>query len=504
MNLGLIDVNFTSTGNNEAVGGFIASGRASINNSYVTGSLSGSGSTGGLVGNMGSGGYLINNSYSTATISGGDGVGGLVGNLAGNNIDRSFATGNIMASGNDAGGLVGYTSLEVHITNSYSTGNVTGSSGDVGSFIGSTSNDAAYANASINNSYSSGYASSNGAVQGMLGSSAQTLVSVIDSYYDRTVSNYTRPNDPEFKFGVPKTTSELKVLKSSTNLYTNWSDSAWIFSDTGYPEIRLPPTFLHAPHKLRANQGVGSINLVWQAPLFNGMSAPTKYTLHRNGSFLIDINDVNTFSYTDSNLEAGKFNDYQISATNTEGESPLSLAITVQVVDLPSAPLNLTAVETNNQVSLTWDAPSNDGSISITHYNIYRNGARINRLTNTGQLIFSEIGLSTGSYTYYVTANNSLGEGPKSNDALIGYFSPPSEPLNLMIENGNGTLTLNWDAPLNAAGNTLTGYNIYRDGHLIDTTAINTLSYTDSNVTIGMTYSYNITANTNEGEGSFQ
>ena len=123
---------------------------STINQSFATGQVTGSGNVGGLVGkNIES---TITESFASgAQVSGTDHVGGLVGRTSGN-ISNSYATGNVRATSSTVGGLVGHTDPITPIgliSNSYATGNVTGGSYETGGFIG-------YNYFNIINSYSTG------------------------------------------------------------------------------------------------------------------------------------------------------------------------------------------------------------------------------------------------------------------------------------------------------------------------------------------------------------
>ncbi len=133
----------------------------SINNSYATVSVTGSGYVGGLVGDNSS--SIIDNSYATGNVSGnGNGVGGLVGyNTNSSNIDNSYATGKV-SGGNYVGGLVGYNFAST-IANSYATGSVSG-----GSYVGGLVSSNGYSS-SIANSYATGSVSGSSNVGGLIG-----------------------------------------------------------------------------------------------------------------------------------------------------------------------------------------------------------------------------------------------------------------------------------------------------------------------------------------------
>ena len=104
----------------------------------------------------------------------------------------------------------------------------------------------------------------------------------------------------------------------------------------------------------------------------------------------------------------------------------------------PSAPQSLGATAGNNQVALSWSAPSSNGGSALTSYTVYRS-------TTTGVLgsaLSPGPGLSTSytdttatngtNYYYVVKASNAVGESLPSNEASAtpsAPLLPPVEPL---------------------------------------------------------------------------
>ncbi|MCL2805327.1 MAG: hypothetical protein FWD26_05250 [Treponema sp.] len=135
-NLGLVDVRITNTtGGN--VGAIAGSGGGTIDNCFVTGSVTSSDGSGqyigGFVGNAGT--IVIKNSYFDGIVSGGsNNVGGFVGSTSGSiTITDSFVSANVSGTGN-IGGLVG--NGNVTISNCYVSGTVKGNT-NVGGIAGS-------------------------------------------------------------------------------------------------------------------------------------------------------------------------------------------------------------------------------------------------------------------------------------------------------------------------------------------------------------------------------
>src|SRR5947199_6255592 len=178
----------------------------------------------------------------------------------------------------------------------------------------------------------------------------------------------------------------------------------------------------------------------------------------------------------------------------------------------PSAPQNLAATGGNAQVTLTWQAPASDGGSPITNYKIYRgttSGGETLVATIGNQLSYSDGGLTNGvTYYYQVSAVNNVGEGPRSNEISAtptAPATPPGAPQGLGATAGDATVTLTWSAPSSNGGSPITNYRIYRSttggGETLQATIGNVLTYSDTSVTNGVTYYYQVSAVSNVGEG---
>ena len=103
-NLALISVNITYT--TVTAGGIARQNYGTIENCYVSGSISGESSVGGIAGRMYSGG-VIKNCYTTCNVTGSSSeIGGIVGLNSGSTIVNSYATGK-MTGTSAIGGIVG-------------------------------------------------------------------------------------------------------------------------------------------------------------------------------------------------------------------------------------------------------------------------------------------------------------------------------------------------------------------------------------------------------------
>ena len=88
----------------------------------------------------------------------------------------------------------------------------------------------------------------------------------------------------------------------------------------------------------------------------------------------------------------------------------------------PSAPQNLSGIAGDNQISLSWTAPTDSGSFAITGYNVYRSttsGGQGVLLASLGVVLnYIDTSVTNNGATYYykVSAINSVGEGTKSSE----------------------------------------------------------------------------------------
>ncbi len=175
---------------------------------------------------------------------------------------------------------------------------------------------------------------------------------------------------------------------------------------------------------------------------------------------------------------------------------------------VPAAPLNLTANASAGQNSLLWEQ-----SAGATSYNVYSSSTAGVTLT-TGKKLDS---VATNSYVdknptnptfYVVTAVNTSGESPPSNEASVRNLPTAgmTKPTNLLAVAGDSSISLSWAAPVSAKS-----FILYRGtaagvtkttGTKIQVPIASGNSYTDSGLTDGTTYFYIVTAVNDAGQES--
>lgn len=273
------------------------------------------------------------------------------------------------------------------------------------------------------------------------------------------------------------------------------------------------------PRNLDASAGDGYVDLSWDPPA--DLLPPLGYFVYRGtspgGEGRIGDTLLLDTSYRDNAVTNGVTYWYYVTASNLDGESNPSNEVPATPggpppPTAPDPPQNLQAQGGDGSVSLTWQAPDNNGGSPITNYHIYRGTTPdgLNRTATVGDVrSYSDAGVTNGvTYLYKVTAENDVGEGGRSNVASATPEAPPTPPgppVNLQATAGDANVQLDWSAPTDNGGSPITNYRIRRgtvSGQLALLAEVpDVRSYLDSSVTNGNTYYYNVTAVNSAGEG---
>jgi len=155
-------------------------------------------------------------------------------------------------------------------------------------------------------------------------------------------------------------------------------------------------------------------------------------------------------------------------------------------------PQNFTASASNLSVKLDWGVPVTG---TPTGYKIFKNSAL---LTSVTALTYTDLAVTNGTlYSYYLKAVYTGGESDPT--STVNATPNAIAPTNLSAVPGNSIINLSWNA---ATGREVVGhkdtneriisqYRIYRNGNPLTTTS--GLTYQDTGLTNGVTYTYYVT-----------
>jgi len=271
------------------------------------------------------------------------------------------------------------------------------------------------------------------------------------------------------------------------------------------------------------------VDLFWNTPDNNGGSPITGYKIQvktGSGGFVTLIENTGstatTYSHTD--LTTGTSYIYRVFAINAHGTStdpspeaiatPTSSSQPLENI-VPNTPTSLTASDiSQTSIKLSWIKPATNNGPPVTSYKIEfkkDSGSYTTLVENTGNTIttYTHTGLTINSqYTYKISAKNSIGFSPTSNEASAtpkSTSSPPTEniapnsPRSLTAEPAGPTqIFLSWKEPSPNNGPAITGYKIeYKTttgDYTVLTTIGSTTSYTHTGLISGTQYSYRVYA----------
>jgi fibronectin type III domain protein len=284
------------------------------------------------------------------------------------------------------------------------------------------------------------------------------------------------------------------------------------------------------PTAVAATAGDAQASVTWTAPLSDGGSPITSYTVTSSpagGSVTVTApaagGTVPTTA-TVTGLTNGTAYTFTVTATNTVGSGPASLssnsvtpAAPAPALTAPGAPTAVTATAGDAQASVTWTAPLSDGGSPITSYTVTSSPAGASVIVTppaAGGAVpttATVTGLTNGTaYTFSVTATNAAGTGAASaNSNSVTPIGLPGAPTAVSATAGSGQASVTWTAPLSDGGSPITSYTVTSSpagGSVIVTApaaggAVPTQSVV-SGLVPGTAYTFSVTAANAAGTGA--
>jgi titin len=288
------------------------------------------------------------------------------------------------------------------------------------------------------------------------------------------------------------------------------------------PEVLVTPNSNSVPPKnivpnppqnlVASTYSSTQINLSWGAPASNGGPAVSGYKIDysidsRNFTNIVANSGSSFTVYSHTGLQVGHTYTYRVFAINSIGTSNSSNTATntlTQVTTVPGSPTLSANPSSSTSVSLSWIPPSNDGGSAIIGYKIeYANNTSqyVVLVANTGNLqtgyIHSKLVTGT-TYSYRVTAINSIGAGNPSNVVTAQPQETKTPTITTSIAISPTSVKISWISPSQTYGQIVNGYKIDQviNGNFlpVDETASSITRYTIPNLTTGKTYTFAVTA----------
>jgi len=215
-----------------------------------------------------------------------------------------------------------------------------------------------------------------------------------------------------------------------------------------------------------------TIRLDWEPVTDDGGSSITLYTLYRSKEDdpwkeLVDI-PPGLLSFIDNGLTNGVGYSYWISASNKNGEGPLSSPVYGIPGADPHSIRTISAKPLLHGASLEWSYPP-DGGRDIVDFRVYRGEGKNSlkpyitiSIDDLEVISFMDDLLMYGSeYFYAVTALNELGESGLSPVVSVRPYGAPGSPEDLTGYGSLHEVYFEWAPPHDDGGLPLEGYNVY-------------------------------------------
>jgi titin len=274
-----------------------------------------------------------------------------------------------------------------------------------------------------------------------------------------------------------------------------------------------PLTTSSAPLSLVATPGNTQVALAWAAPLDNGGSAITGYTIQvssNSGATWSTMANVVGTTYTATGLTNGTSYAFRVLAVNGGGAGSASAPDVAVPFAAASGVRNLVATAADGQLTASWQAPSSNGGSAISSY-------RVAYSTDGGTTFSADVvvtgttavitGLTNGTAVVVrVIPVNAGGNGAAVTSAPATPRTVAGASTSVVATAGNGQVSLTWIAPTDNGGSAITGYHVERAvgsaGPWTRIATVATTTYVTTGLTNGTTYAFRILTTNSAGAGA--
>jgi uncharacterized protein (TIGR02145 family) len=243
-----------------------------------------------------------------------------------------------------------------------------------------------------------------------------------------------------------------------------------------------PSTGPDAPTNVTATAGNAQATVTFTAPVNNGGSAITGYTVTSNPGSITVMGTASPITVT--GLTNGTAYIFNVTATNINGNGPPSASSNLVIPStVPDAPTNVVATAGNAQIIVTFTAPVNNGGSAITGYTVTSSPGGFTATGSASPLTVT--GLINGTtYTFSVVATNINGNSvPSSASNSIALVSTVTNPTTgkIWMDRNLGASRVATSSTDEASYGDLYQWGRGTDGHQVRTSGTtSTLSTSDT------------------------
>jgi len=170
-----------------------------------------------------------------------------------------------------------------------------------------------------------------------------------------------------------------------------------------------------APTTVSGVAGDTEVTVYWTSPSSDGGSAITGYTVTASDGGSPSTKQCAASPCTVTGLTNATAYTFTVKATNARGDSVASAASAAATpATVPDAPTTVSGVAGDEQVTVSWSAPSSDGGSPVTGYTVTASGGGSQTCTVATSPCTVEGLTNATAYTFTVKATNARGDSVAS------------------------------------------------------------------------------------------
>lgn len=250
-----------------------------------------------------------------------------------------------------------------------------------------------------------------------------------------------------------------------------------------------------APTSVIATAGNAEALVRWTAPGNGGQTIASYTVTSAPGGFTCTATGATQCVV--SGLANGTPYTFTVTATNSVGTGPASAASnSVTPLPVPGRPTSVSGVPGSTTVAVTWTAPAQQGSSSITGYTVTSSPGGRTCPGTSGAIGCTVTGLINGTaYTFTVTATNDLGTGlPSDPSVAVTPRTRPDAPVGAAALASKRAALVSWNAPPFDGGSPVTAYDVVSTPGSLTCHSTGARSCTVSGLTNRVWYTFKVTA----------